>query len=423
MKKKLAIIIPAAAVLILIAITVINTLGGRKVVEKEATGVPVVIENPERRVIEEILRYPATLTPTRTVTVVSKVPGRVVTIHVIEGSRVVPGQLLVTVDAESVSLQTDQAYAAWQAAEAQLRKAERGVRNEELENAQASFAQAEEEIEVANRNFERSQRLFAAGTISRSKFEEAESGIRAATTSLENARRSLNMMEEGASTEDLDAVRSQAEALKAQYDLAALHQKDATVTANSYGTVARLLVEQGNTVGMGTPLLALVSEHPIYAQISIPEKYYSRFSTAVGSMQVRIFPIAYDLDENFIGTVKTVAPLIDAQSRTFLVEASVPNLDGRLRPGMYANTEIVIETRENVMAIPESALVLRDDVQVVFVVEKGNSEHAMVRPIDIGIRSDGIVEIIGGIAPEARVVVDGNAFLEDGQLVRIVEAQ
>jgi HlyD family secretion protein len=422
-------IVAIALVSLLVALVAWGLLRGMLGGEPErvaVAGVAVVTEAPDRRDVEEILRYPGTLSPRQTITVVPKVSGRVDRIHVAEGDRVSAGALLVTIDSESVSLQADQAYAAWQAAEAQLRKAERGVRNEELENAAATLAQAEDDFEIAERNLERSKRLFDAGTIPRAKYEEAESAVGAAETTLENARRSLAMMREGATSEDLDAVRAQAEALKAQYDLAALQKGEALVTAPSPGTVAKLLVDPGNLVGPGTALLALVSEHPIHAIIAIPEKHYSRFagsaasSAAVPKTEVRVYPVAYGSAERFAGTLERVSPLIDPQSRTFTVEATVPNLDGRLRPGMYVNAEIVIDRRADSLTVPESALVTRDGMLAVFVVETGNSEHARMREISVGLRSDGVVEVLGGLEEADRVVTDGNAFLEDGQLVRII---
>ena len=418
-KRALAIYTPIAVILLLIAISVIRRVAAADTEEVEFEGVAVLIGSPEVRSIEEILRYPGTLVPQQTITAVAKVTGRVDRIHVSEGNAVVPGTLLVTIDAESVSLQADQAYAAWQAAEAQYRKAERGVRDAELDNARASFAQAEEEFSVTERNLERSKRLFEAGTISRSQFEEAENAQRAASTAIDNARRSLQMMEDGASTEDLDSAKANAEAHEAQYELAALQQTDALVRSPSYGTVARILVDPGNLVSTGTPLVAVVSG-TIFARIEIPEKYYGRFAANRTEIEVRAFPVAYTEDAGRSGGVATVAPTIDPESRTFIVEAALANRDGKLKPGMYVNTEIVIARRDSALVVPESAVVVRNDAQVVFAAISGNSEHAEERNVILGLRSDGYVEILDGLDPADRIVFDGNAFLEDGQRLRVI---
>ena len=399
--------------------TVIRRVGGGNSTEGEFGGVAVLLGRPEIRTIEEILRYPGTMVPQQTITVVPKVTGRVDRIHISEGSSVVPGTLLVTIDAESVSLQADQAFAAWQAAEAQYRKAERGARDEELENARATFAQAEEDLSAAKRNLDRSKRLYDSGTISRSQFEEAENAHGSASTAIDNARRSLQMMEEGASTEDLDSAKANAEALEAVYELAALQKNAALVRSTAYGTAARVLVDPGNMVAVGTPLVAIVSE-TIYAQIEIPEKYYGRFEENLSNIRVRVFPIAYAEEAGRSGGVATIAPTIDPGSRTFTVEAALENRDGKLKPGMYVNTEIVIDRRERVLVVPESALVLRNGGHVVFAAITGNSDHAEMRAVKLGLNSDGFVEITDGINAEDRVIVEGNAFLEDGQQLRVI---
>ncbi len=422
MKKRALIIgIPLLLFAGLILFSVVRrVIGGR---DNTATveGVAVAVARPERRRIEEILRYPGTLKPRQTVMIAPKVGGRVEKLYVKKGDRVRPDQLLAEIDNESMRIQAEQAYAAWQAAEAQVRAAQRGPRKEELENARASFEQAEQDLELAKTNFERSKRLYEAGTIAKAKFEEAESTYRSAQTQLENARRSLKMMEEGASDEELDAVRSNAEALKAQYDLASLQLDNTEVRSSVYGRVVSVQVDEGNLVSTGTPLVALVSENPINAVIDVPEKHYSRFTERDRTIDVRVFPVAFPDSDGFQGVVNSVATVIDTQSRTFEVEASIDNPGGDLKPGMYVNTEIVIDRHDDAIVIPENAVVRRDDRSVVYAVSEGDSYHAKEKSIETGIRSDGFVEIVSGISAGDEIVIEGNAFLEDDQLLRIIE--
>ncbi len=423
MKRRVLIVPLLVAFVLLVVAGVIRRLDSPEAVEERVEGVVVVIGAVERRNIEEILRYPGTLTPRQTVTVVPKVAGRVETIHVSEGERVAPGRLLISLDSQSIELQADQAYSAWQAALAQYRKAERGVREGELENARASYAQARDDLEAARRDLERSKRLYEAGTIARAKYEEAEAAFRSASTAVENAKRSLEMMEEGATSEELDSAKANAEALKARYDLAELQIAETRITASSYGTVASIMVDAGNMVAQGTPLIAIVGEDPIYAQVAIPEKYYGRFVDAKRRIAARVYPTAYGTERPYAGFVERVSPLIDPQSRTFTVEIALPNPSGRLKPGMYVNTDIIIDIRENALVVPESAVVRRDDRDVLFAVREGASAHATMIEIDPGLRSGGYVEIRSGLVGDEPIIVEGNAFLEDGQPVRVVTVE
>ncbi len=391
---------------------------------KESTdgvqGAPVVVEYPKRTTIAETLEYPGTLLPQKTVTVTPKVSGKILKIHVKEGERVVADQLLVSLDDEIVKLQEAQARAAFNAAEAQYQKAQKGVRKEELENAKALLAQAERDIDVARANLERAERLYKAGTISKSKYEESDNAFKQALTQVDNARRNVNLMEEGATKEDLAMAHANMEAMKAQFELAKLQSSYAQVKAPGAGIVAKVLVDAGNMVDTRTALIAIVQDDPVYVEIPVPEKHYGRFAEKRNSITALVSPIAYEGREPFHGTVHKIATIVDAASRTFLVEVEVENPEGLLRPGMYVNVKLQISTKERALAIPRSALVFREDRQAVFVLSGTNPYKAIMKPVDVGIEQDSLVEVVSGISEDDMIITEGNAFLEDGQPVSVI---
>jgi len=229
------------------------------------------------------------------------------------------------------------------------------------------------------------------------------------------------MMEEGASSEELDMAGANAEAAKATYELAKLQLDNASVTSPVSGIIAKVLVDQGNTVGLGTPLLAIVQEDPIEACIQIPEKHYSGFSRAKGTIRARVFPIAYPEKPPFRGVLTRVAPIIDPKSRTFEVCMDIRNSERLLKPGMYINAEIVIGSEDNLLMVPDTAVVLRDNQPVIFTVAEEGSSVAVQVPVEVGMKSDGFTAVTGEVAEGDAVVVLGNAFLEDGQAVEVVE--
>ena len=419
-RKKLLIALPIAFILIMIGIVAVRFLSNEETDATYEGGVAVAAGYALRTEIEEILRYPGTLTPQGTVTVIPKISGRVSNLLVREGDAVTRGQLLVSIDDETVRLQMEQALSAWNAAAAQHRQAERGVRDGELQSAKASLTQAEEDLAVAERNFERSKRLYEAGAIARAKFEESENAMSAARTQLENAGRSVQMMEEGAGSEELDMAKSNAAAMEAQYNLAKLQHDYARIKAPVSGNVAKIFVDEGNTVGVGSPLVTLVAEDPMGVIIAIPEKYYGRFID-YGKFSVRVWPVAYPDHEPFEGVISAVAPVIDIASRTFVVEATVENAQRLLRPGMYVNTEIITGSRENVLVVPQTAVVLRNDKPVVYRIDEGNSYHVTEVPVETGMSSNSMVEIIGTLTIDDLIVLRGNSFLENGQKVQLVE--
>ncbi|MBN2049369.1 MAG: efflux RND transporter periplasmic adaptor subunit [Spirochaetales bacterium] len=382
---------------------------------------PVVASYPVLGVVEESLHYPGTLMPEKTIVVVPKVSGKVERVYVEKGRYVHQDELLVDIDSRIVELQMEQAYAAYQAADAQYRQAVGGVRDEELRNTEALVAQAEKDVELARTNLDRIRRLYESGAATRQEYESAENRIQNAEVQLENAKRSLTMMRQGALDTELDMARSNMAAMRAQYELAKIQYENARVSAPVSGIVADVMIDAGNMVGSGTPVAAIIVDDPIYVEIQVPEKYYGRIRPNLEDITVRVSPIAYPDHQPFPGTITSISPVIDPQTRTFSLEAAVENQGMVLRPGMYVNVEVVISSRADGILLPVGAVVSRKGGDMVFLVVEGNSQHAEMRPVVKGLEARGMVEIKEGINPEDLIIVEGNAFLEDGQAVRVVK--
>lgn len=380
----------------------------------------VVVAAPTHGTVRDSLTYSGILEPKSTVGVVPKIPGEVARIRVAAGDSVAPGDLLLTLDDERVALQAQTARSAWEAAQAQYELALRGPRDEELENARASLEQAERDIALAERNVARTERLFEAGTVSQSELEEAQSRVESARTEVENSRRLVRLMEEGASPEELEAARANAEAAKRQYELAAIQREDARVVAPVAGTVARILVEEGDTVGPGRPVASIINASILTAAVSVPERHYGRIRRATGDLLIVVRPIAYEEGLAFDGRLLQIEPTVDPASRTFTVEIAVDNSDGLLLPGMYSTVELVVETVSDALLVPRSAVLERDGSSVVFVVEERSApaETRMV-PVELGLTEGDLIHVRSGLTEDALVVVEGNAFLEGDQPVLV----
>ena len=423
MKKKLKRII---AIFVTIPVLIIAFQVGRKLLanrepEVVRAAVPVVTELPKVGSLENSILYSGTLVPEKMVTVLPKTSGKLEQIYVEEGQIVAEGDLLGTVDKEVTKLQMEQASAAYQAAFAQYRVALRGVRPAELENARALLAQAEKDLASAKTNLERSKRLLDAGTISQSNYEETERLYQNASTEVSNARRRVELMAEGSGREELEMAGAHAEAAEARYNLAKLQYENTEIAAPVSGMVAKITAEEGSMVGPGVPILVLVQDDPVYVEIPMPEKYYGKISEKTGSIEARVFPAAYPNSEPYLGEVTNVARVLDPESRTFSLEVSIDNPEQKLRPGMYVTVEIILDRSENTVMVPESSLVFRNDTQVVFIVDGDEKTQAKMKQVRVGLRRDGIAEISEGINSEDRIIIKGNAFLEEGQLIEPVD--
>jgi RND family efflux transporter MFP subunit len=399
----------------------------KKTVEKNDTGaVPVSVARPRRGEIARSLSYAGTLEPAAMVVLTSKVAGRVEQILVKEGEVVSKGQILVVMEGQVVALQSTQASSALRAAEAQYEKAQRGVRPEELQNAQASLAQAEKDFSAAEESYSRAERLYKEGTIAKSKFEESDKQYRAAQTQLENARRSVQMMEKGASEEDQSMAEANLQSAEAQRDLAQLQVDFTRVSSPIAGRIAKVMIDEGNVAQQSTPLLAVVQDDPMILRIPLPEMRYGEFDARRGSIGVRVAFRALPDRGPFDGRISSISPTIDPKSRTFTVEVTLPNRSGLLKAGMYASVDFVVERAAGALLLPTSAVVARAGRTGVFIADRtgagGAAAIARFREIRVGIQDGESAEILEGVGEADWVVVEGNAFLEDGQAVEAAES-
>jgi len=409
----------------LVAIAVLVVLAGllgwsvwsrfaRRPAEAAPVAVPVAVRAAVRGTISRTVRYAGTLEPRAMVTVLSKVPGRIERILVSEGAAVAKGQLLVRMEDDVARLQAEQASAALAAAQAQFEKARRGVRPEELANAQASLAAAEKDLADAETAFQRAERLLAGGAITKAAREEAEARLRAARTGVENARRGVRMMEQGAGSEEQRMAEAQLASARAQYDLAKLNLDNTRVTAPIGGQVAKVPIDEGNLAGTATALVVIVNEAAMVVKAAIPERHYGDFLAAGAGLRTEAVFAALAGRGSLPGRVISIGPTIDPATRTFVVEVEVTDPKSELRSGMYASVTFQVERADGALLVPIAALCIRGGVRGVFTVD---GELARFRALRTGIEADGAVQVLEGLADADRVVVDGNAFLEDGQRV------
>jgi HlyD family secretion protein len=389
---------------------------GRRPPAPEPVAVPVTVQAPVRAAISRSVRYAGTLEPRAMVTVLSKVPGRIERILVSEGDTVAKGQLLVLMEDDVARLQAEQASAALAAAQAQLEKARRGVRPEELVSAQATLAAAETDLEDAETAFQRAQRLFAEGVIAKAAQEEAEARLRAARTGVDNARRGVSMMEQGAGSEEQRMAEAQLASARAQRDLAKLNLDNTRVNAPIDGHVAKVPIDEGNLAGPATPLVVIVNETAMVVKAAIPERHFAAFLAAGERLRTEAVFAALAGRGALPGRVISIGPTIDPATRTFAAEVEVSDPKSELRSGMYASVTFQVERADDALLVPAAAICSRGGARGVFTVD---GDVARFRTLQTGIEADGRVQVLEGLAGAERVVVDGNAFLEDGQRVSV----
>ena len=144
----------------------------------------------------------------------------------------------------------------------------------------------------------------------------------------------------------------------------------------------------------------------------MPERYLPQVSIGqTARVRVDAYPGTV-----FDGTVTRISPVVEIETRTAPVEISIDNADHRLKPGMFAGVQLVLEQRENVLTVLQEAVIGREPDTYVFVVNDG---VARVRNVALGLRENYRVEVREGLKAGDMVAVMGQERLRDGAAVSV----
>ena len=228
----------------------------------------------------------------------------------------------------------------------------------------------------------------------------------------DNLARAVDLRKGEANTPaDLDAARTRA--TQAQATVATLRTTIAkkTIQAPFDGRVAIRQVELGQVVSPGTPIASLQSVSPIYAEFWLPQQ---ALADVKAGQKVRMTTDTFP-GQAWEGTVSTVNTEVDVATRNVRLRATFPNPDGRLRPGMFANVEVLAGAPRPVLVIPATAALFAPYGDSVFVLEEKPDAAgkpglvATQRFVRLGERRGDLVAVESGLK-EGEVVVSSGAF-------------
>ena len=221
---------------------------------------------------------------------------------------------------------------------------------------------------------------------------------------------------------DISSLARRAEAsasldeARAKVDLAQLNLDRTRILAPFDGIVGHRMVGPGEWVEPQTELVPVSAIDRLQLHYLLPEPSI-RLAVVGGTVHARV--VAFE-GERFEGETFFVSPSVDRATRRLLAKAWIPNPDHRLKPGMFANVDVVVLEKEGVLLVPDSALVYdRHGTYLWRLDQEGRAEKI---PVEIGIRRFGQVEILAGIAPGDRVVTAGVNKVTAGSPLEIISA-
>ncbi|MBB1486633.1 efflux RND transporter periplasmic adaptor subunit [Oceanospirillum sediminis] len=194
---------------------------------------------------------------------------------------------------------------------------------------------------------------------------------------------------------------------QAGVDLAKERLAKMTLSAPFDGIVGLREVSDGEYVTPGQGLVSLVSVNPIRLEFRVPEIYLSGISLNQ-SVNVKFDALP---GETVTGKVFAISPEVDLNGRNVKVLATLPNENGRLRPGLFARVSLQLETIKDALMVKEEALVPQGNAQLIYTLVDGKVNIA---PATLGLRERGRVQVVQGVKAGDIVVTAGQMKLRPG---------
>jgi len=332
-------------------------LGKQQVLKNEGL-VAVTLTAVEQRSFRSAIPFTGTLLAVNRAELKAEVSGRATRVVVREGDRVAAGALLCAQDEDDLQLA--------------------------VEAAAAQLAQAQAQGQQARRDNDRAVQLLERRSVTRQFAQQAETNLNASSAMVRAAESNLG--------------------------LAKSRLRKARTTAPFAGEVATRGVQPGEMVAPGQTLFTVVDNRKLEIQADLPTE---ALATVKVGMKTRFRVNGFS--EPFTATLTQVSPSVQADGRTLRVRLEVPNADGRLRGGLFAEGEILGEGEIQRPALPAAVMTAQGREAEIFVNDNGIGRR---RKIQVGSEQDGW-RPVEGLAPGAQVVNQGRDQVTDGARLQL----
>lgn len=367
----------------------------------------------ERCMVEETISSIAsgTVMPKERSMVAAGSLGTISKVLVEEGDKVNEGDLLVELDHKELDAQLALTQANLKVGQSRLEQARIAARIYE-EISATRVSQVSAQLEQAQLDFNRVKELSEKKAVSQSDFEKVALAVRVAreTKAAAEASQKENLVR----AEEIRSAEAAIEQMEAAVRVAEAARDRALVRAPFPGVIAKKILQVGEAVAMGLPLLQMVRSEDCYIEAPFDEANAAQIHVG---QEVRLNLDPYP-GMTFKGEISYIAPVVTVNkelTRTLDVKVRILEQQEKFMPGMSSDVTIIVQSKENVLSVPSESLV-RDEFA--YVIEDGHAVHHNVK---LGIGNWERQEVLEGLE-EGQTIITSVAIkaLKNGSKVRVV---
>ncbi|MFL6415118.1 MAG: efflux RND transporter periplasmic adaptor subunit, partial [Bryobacteraceae bacterium] len=356
----------------------------------------VAVERVTRTSLSRSLTLTAEFTPFQEVDVMSKVAGFVKAINVDIGDRVRTGQILATLEVPEMNDDLARAAATVQRSDAEIQRA-----RDEVERAKAAH-------EIAHLSYQRLQGVAQQkpGLIAQQEIDDAKSKDLSSEAQLSASRSNLLAAEQQTAVNRAEQSR-----YKTLYNYTKVTAPFEGVVTMRYANTGSMIQAGISSQTQAMPVVRLSQNNLLRLLLPVPESAVSHIRLGQ-EVKVRVS----SLNRSFTGKVARFSDKVATATRTMETEVDVPNPSLVIVPGMYAEVDLQLEYRPDVLSIPVAAADLTSGEPRVYKVAADQTIEIL--PVKLGLETSSRVEVLSGLGENDEVVVGPRAALKGGDKVK-----
>lgn len=412
--KKKVISIVVVILVVVAAFQGIRSLKKDKGTEAKQEIRNVKTQKIKRGSISADVEFPGNLKAKTQVVVFPKTGGRVASVNVNVGDKVTAGQLLYTLDSAELEANLKAQQAGLEAANANLEKTSDSGLAQQVSQAEQSLQKAKVRFNDAKDNYDKMQKLYAAGAIAKKELDDAKTQYDNASIDLNADQTNLNLVLDKIGPQNTKAAAAQVAQSQAGVNSVQIQINNSKITSPISGIVAAKDVEVGQMAGGQSGSVTVIDSTTVTAEITVSDKILGRLQVG------QSIPVVISALENkeVSGVIETISPEANSKDNSYIVKIKIDNANGEIKSGMFAKVSLQTESKDNVLIVPNQAIKIENGVNYIYTVENGKIKKVSV---NTGISNNKFTEVSGNIKENDDIITEGQSILADGEKVNIVK--